>query len=332
MQLTNFAPITSLLWKYLEHSDIDPAPIYLKAGIDPALISDPNARIDIKLIDQLWADVVPIIDDPTFGVKMVEHWHPSMLGALGYAWLVSSTLHRAMHRVDRYIHTVSQGLNTKLENTPAGLKLSFYIDDSVNMQPQQHTLMVAVLMHMCRFNFGDELIPSKVCLARSEPEDTKDITDYFRTAVHYDAEVDSLTIARADADSKLSSANKQIALMHDETLTKYLIEIKQGDLVQQVKLIILENLPDGQVTDKMVASELNLSERSMQRRLHEHRTSFRFLLDSVREMMAKQYIKNPVNRMSDIAFLIGFSEQSAFSRAFKKWTGKSPVAYRNSLI
>jgi AraC-like DNA-binding protein len=49
-------------------------------------------------------------------------------------------------------------------------------------------------------------------------------------------------------------------------------------------------------------------------------------------MMAKQYIKNPVNRMSDIAFLIGFSEQSAFSRAFKKWTGKSPVAYRNSLI
>ena len=69
----------------------------------------------------------------------------------------------------------------------------------------------------------------------------------------------------------------------------------------------------------------------MQRRLKEHETTFRFLLDSVREMVAKQYIENPMNRMSDIAFLLGFSEQSAFSRAFKKWTGKSPVEYRNSL-
>ena len=81
----------------------------------------------------------------------------------------------------------------------------------------------------------------------------------------------------------------------------------------------------------MVASELNLSERSMQRRLQEHKTTFRFLLDSVREMIAKQYIENPMNRMIDIAFLVGFSEQSAFSRAFKKWTGNTPIEYRNSI-
>ncbi len=81
MQLTSFAPISSLLWKYLEHCEIDPKPIYLKVGIDPALISNPNARIDVSLTDQLWAEVVTIIDDPTFGVKMVEHWHPSMMGA-----------------------------------------------------------------------------------------------------------------------------------------------------------------------------------------------------------------------------------------------------------
>jgi len=331
MKLTSFAPVTSLLWKYLEHCDIDPEPIYLKAGIDPELISNPNARIDVKHIDQLWAEVVTIIKDPTFGVKMVEHWHPSMMGALGYAWLVSSTLRHAMHRIDRYVHVISESLNTKLEDTPAGLKLSIYIDDSVTVQPQQHTLIVAVLMHMCRFNFGEELIASNVCLARPKPENPKDILDYFRADVQFDAEVDSLTIARADADSELSSANKQIALMHDEMLMKYLVEIKKGDMVQQVKSIILNNLPDGQVTDRLVASKLNLSERSLQRRLKEHKTTFRSLLEDVREMAAKQYIKNPVNRMSDIAFLLGFSEQSAFSRAFKKWTGKSPVEYRNSL-
>ncbi len=331
MQLTSFAPVSSLLWKYLEHCDIDPAPIYKRAGIDPEVISNSNARINVEHMDSVWNEAVKLIDDPTFGVKMVQYWHPSMMGALGYAWLVSSTLRRAMHRIDRYIHTVTEGLETKLEDTPAGLRLSFFIVGDMTLQPQQHTLIIAVIMHMCRFNYGDELVASQIHLARPAPEDPKDILDFFQTDVHFDAEVNSITITRADSDIELSSSNKQIALMHDEMLMKYLVEIKQGDIVQQVQSIILDNLPDGQVTDKLVASELNLSERSMQRRLKEHKTTFRYLLDSVREMVAKQYIENPVNRMSDIAFLLGFSEQSAFSRAFKKWTGKSPVEYRNSL-
>ena len=331
MQLTSFAPVTSLMWKYLEHCNIDPEPIYKRAGIDPKLRLNPLARVDIDCIDRLWQEATTVIDDPTFGVKMIEYWHPSMIGALGYAWLASSTLRRGMGRVDRYIHTISQSLDTKLEDTPAGLKINIFITDRVSVQPQQHTLLVAVLMHMCRFNFGEELIPTEVNIARPRPDDASVIIDYFRCDVNFDAEVDSLTIARADADSELSSANKQIALMHDEMLMRYLVEIKKGDIVQQVQIIILDNLPDGQVTDKLVASELNLSERSMQRRLKEHKTTFRNLLDNVREMVAKQYIKNPMNRMSDIAFLLGFSEQSAFSRAFKKWTGKSPVEYRNSL-
>ena len=331
MQLTSFAPVTGLMWKYLEHCDIDPEPIFLSAGIDPDMRFSPQARVSIECIDRLWLEAADVIDDPTFGVKMIQYWHPSMIGGLGYAWLVSSSLRRALGRIDRYIHTISEGMETKLEDTPAGLKLSIFIIDEITVQPQQHTLIVAVLMHMCRYNFGDELLPTEVNIARPRPDDASDIIDFFRCDVNFDAEIDSITIARADADADLSSANKQIAVMHDEMLMRYLVEIKKGDIVQQVQSIILDNLPDGQVTDKLVAGELNLSERSMQRRLKEHKTTFRYLLDNVREMVAKQYIENPMNRMSDIAFLLGFSEQSAFSRAFKKWTGKSPVEYRNSI-
>ena len=331
MQLTSFAPVSNLLWKYLEQNGIDPTPLYKNAGIDPALLFNPNARLNVASMDVVWAEAVILLDDPSFGVKMVKYWHPSMMGALGYAWLVSANLRQAMGRIDRYIHAVTEGLETKLEDTPAGLRLSFYIVDGIEVRPQQHTLIIAVIMYMCRFNYGDELVATRIDLARPAPEDPSEILNYFRIAVNFDAPVDSITIARADADRMLSSANKQIALMHDESLMRYLVEIKKGDIVQQVKSIILDNLPDGQVTDKLVASELNLSERSMQRRLKEHKTTFRALLDGVREMVAKQYIENPVNRMSDIAFLIGFSEQSAFSRAFKKWTGKTPVQYRESI-
>jgi len=290
-------------------------------------------RFGIRLhaVDALWDQAAAIIEDPCFAIDMAEFWHPSHMGALGYAWLASSTLRRAFNRAVRYIHVVSEDLNLQLSDTPAGLKITVDLDDSVFTLPQHHDLVLTILMHMCRFDFGDELIASQVSLAHPEPECSKKIRDYFRTDVQFDAEHTCLTIARADADHVLSSGNKQIALMHDEMLMRYLVTIKQGDIVQQVKSIILDNLPDGQVTDRLVAGELNLSERSMQRRLKEHKTTFRALLDGVREMVAKQYIENPVNRMSDIAFLIGFSEQSAFSRAFKKWTGKTPVQYRESI-
>lgn len=331
MSLTHFAPATSLLWKYLESVDINPEPIYKKAGIKPELLLNPNARISIGCVDALWERAAGVIEDPCFAIKMAEFWHPSQMGALGYAWLASSTLRRAFNRAVRYIHVVTEDLNLDVADTPAGLKVSVDLEDSIFTLPQHHDLTLTIIMHMCRFNFSEELIPTEVKLAHPEPACSKKITDYFRTDVQFDAEQTSLTIARADADLVLPSGNKQIALMHDEMLMRYLVEIKKGDIVQQVQSIILENLPDGQVTDQLVASELNLSERSMQRRLKEHQTTFRFLLDGVREMVAKQYIENPMNRMSDIAFLLGFSEQSAFSRAFKKWTGKSPVEYRNSL-
>lgn len=331
MSLTHFAPATNLLWKYLESIDIDPAPLYKKAGIKVKLLRNPNARISISRVDAIWAQAVNIVKDPCFAIDMAEFWHPSQMGALGYAWLASSSLRRAFARADRYIHVVSEDLNLVVSDTPAGLKIVIDLDNSAFTLPQHHDLALTIVMHMCRYNFGEELVASNISLAHAEPECSQKINNYFRTDVLFDAAQTSLTIARADADKRLPSGNKQIAQMHDEMLMKYLVEIKQGDIVQQVQSIIFDNLPDGQVTDRLVASELNLSERSMQRRLKEKKTSFRYLLDGVREMMAKQYIENPLNRMSDIAFLLGFSEQSAFSRAFKNWTGLSPVEYRNSI-
>jgi len=331
MNLTHFAPATNMLWKYLESVDIDPAPMFVKVGINPKVISNPNVRLNVSCVDKLWQQAANVIVDPCFAVKMAGFWHPSHIGALGYAWLASSTLRRAINRAVRYIHVVSEDLNLEVADTPAGLKVSVDLEDSLFTLPQHHDLVLTVIMRMCRFNYGDELVATEIKLAHPEPACSSDLIDYFKCDIEFDTEQSSLTFARVDADLELPSANRQIVLVHDEMLMRYLIEIKQGDIVQQVKLIILDNLPDGQVTDKLVASELNLSERSMQRRLKEHKTTFRYLLDSVREMVAKQYIENPMNRMSDIAFLIGFSEQSAFSRAFKKWTGKSPVEYRNTL-
>jgi AraC-like DNA-binding protein len=233
--------------------------------------------------------------------------------------------------VVRYIHVVTEDLNINLTETPDGLMITTDLEKSLFTLPQHHDVVLSVIMHMCRFNYGDELLATRVCLAHEKPPCADIIEDYFRTPVVYDAPASSLTLSKKDVDLKLTSGNRELALLHDEFLMKYLVEIKKGDIVQQIQSVIIENLPSGKVTDNLIARELNLSERSLQRKLKEKGTTFRNELDNVREMAAIQYIRNPVNTMSDIAFLLGFSEQSAFSRAFKKWTGTSPMKYRNSL-
>ena len=331
MQITHFAPATNMLWKHIESCGHDPAPLYRKAGINPVLLNKSDARINISHVDELWRLAVELLDDPCFGIKMTENWHPSYVGALGYAWCASSTLRTALNRVVRYIHVVTEDLNIKLVETPNGLKVIADLGKSAFTLPQHHDVVISVLIHMCRFNFGDQLLATEVCLAHEKPPCAKVISDFFKTPVTYDSPISSFTLANKDVDSKLLSSNKELALLHDEFLMKYLIEIKKGDIVQQIQSVILDNLPSGNVSDNLIAKELNLSERSLQRKLKEKGTTFRTVLDNVRKMAAIQYIKNPVNTMSDIAFLLGFSEQSAFSRAFKKWTGTSPIQYRNSL-
>lgn len=332
MLLTNYAPTTNLMWKFLKDYGLDPDVFFKQAGINPELRHNVQARINSSHVDKLWLLVVDTVDDPCFTIRMIEHWHPSQLGALGYAWLASSTLRSALNRVVRYIESVSQGIHFELQQVPRGLRLSTNVNDSLLKLPQQFDLVLEIIMHLCRYNFGDHLLATEIKLQHKKPACAKKLEDYFRSKIIFDADINSITFSNTDVDKQLSSANRQLVLMHDEILMKYLIEIKKGDLVEQIKSIIINHLADGNVSDQMVAKEINMSVRSMQRKLKAMDTSFRKIFSDIREMVAKQYIKNPANNMTDVAFLIGFSEQSAFSRAFKQWTGLSPLKYRESLI
>ena len=331
MALTHFAPATNLLWSHLQASGCDPEPLFKKAGIAPSLRGNPGARISLNALSSLWSQSVEALDDPCFGIKMSHYWHPSFMGALGYAWLVSTSLRTAFNRAERFVHVVSEGLNIYLSESDRRFKVTIETPDETISYPQQHDVVMAVLMRIARINFGDELRAVEITFRHTTPDCHQVFADFFQSPLVYDASEYSMTFATDDIDRKLPTANKELALMHDEVLMKYLVKIKKGDLVQQIQSLIIDQLPSGKITDQMIAKELHLSERTLQRKLRDKGTSFRQVLESVRKMVAMQYIRNSGTSMTEIAFLLGFSEQSAFSRAFKKWTGKSPVQYRESI-
>jgi AraC-like DNA-binding protein len=120
--------------------------------------------------------------------------------------------------------------------------------------------------------------------------------------------------------------------MMDQTLIKALHKLESDNIVSQVKSVILEQLSCGKVTEEDISGHLNMSKRKLQLKLADENVRFKSLLDDIRSNLSKGYLNEQNLCLSEIAFLLGFSEVSSFSRAFKRWTGVSPGQYKKMKV
>ncbi len=327
MTPTNLLAPKEILWKIIESYGYDPDIVFSSVGLTYDMLMRQGARIPYKVVDRLWDEATSLVKDPCLGLRAGEFWHPSHFNALGYAWLASSSLREALNRLTRYIHVVSQDMEIKIKDTDEGLvlTLSDSLEHSVRMD-----LCMATVMTMCRINFGPNLKPVAVRFIHSEPFCGDKYFALFKGPVYFDADSDSLTLTQRDADRKLPGSNKVLAEINDHIVIRYLSSLNNDDIVHRVQTAIIDMLPSGMVSDEKVARQLHMSVRSLQRKLQQSGTSFRKLLDRTREELARQYICDGGVDLTEIAFFLGFSEHSAFSRAFKRWTGMTPSDMRRT--
>ena len=328
MHYNQLATATNILWKLIEANGRDPEKLYREAGIDPDLLNKPGARIPGVSVHRVWSKAAEIIDDPCFGLKAHKYWHPSYIHALGYAWLASHSLREAFNRFVRYMRVVSEKAFLKLEEDSRGFTLLFGFDLLGMRIPAQIDMGMAILIHMCRLNYGKDLKPRAVTIAHAGPPCAAEYNELFGAPVQFWAARDSITLSLADVDKYLIGANPQLARLNDQVMIEYLGKLDRDNIIDRVTAVIIDMLPSGGVTDAKVADQLNMSERSLQRRLNEAGTTFRTLLVEVRKDLAATYVRDPDIELVEISFLLGFSDQSAFSRAFKRWTGNTPTEFR----
>lgn len=119
--------------------------------------------------------------------------------------------------------------------------------------------------------------------------------------------------------------------MHDQTVMHYLKQLERGDIINRVRGIIVDDLSSCALNKQRVADKLHMSARSLQMKLAAKETSFQEILDTTRQSLAMGYMEQSAISITEAAFLLGFSEVSNFTRAFKRWTGKAPRDYRQSL-
>jgi AraC-like DNA-binding protein len=328
MPITHLAKSTNIVWRLLESYGYEPKEIFREFGIDPHLQKRTEARINFEKIVVLWKEASKITKDPCFGLKAAEHWHPSYMDALGYAWLASRTLREALRRLTSYLRIVTEGLSIEIKDS--GNEVGVYLLSQLST-PLPSALVdasFAVLMRMCRANFSNDLKPAGVQFEHAASSCSDTFEDFFQAKVKFNADRDLISFHRQDTDRVLSSSNPLLAETSDQIVIRYLEKMDDENLANRVKACIVDLMPSGKISDEKIANHLHMGVRTLQRRLQAEGTTFQMLLNETRQDLAKQYLKDPTIRLEEIAFILGYSEYSVFSKAFKRWTGYSPSAYR----
>ncbi len=325
-----FASSISSFWRQLEDSGIDPTPLFRKHGIESSTVFDPGSRISYLKLDRVMAEAVEQSGDPFFSLKEAKYLLPSHLGPLGFAWLASTSLRSAFQRVQRYIKVLHENMQVTLRDSEDALEVTFNLDaPSANLYHRDCGYL-AIITRMCRFNYGDQWNPLRVTVAHPTPPDQSYFYSLFRCPVDFEAAENSLHIDLKQADKQLTGSNKQMAQLNDHIVVRYLAHLSRNDIVNRVKAAILDGLGEGAATESSIANVMNTSIRNLNRKLSNEGTSFKTLLMEIRRELAEQYISDSTLTLTEISFLLGFSEVSSFSRAYRRWEGQSPSEARKS--
>ncbi len=332
MPLTYSAPAVSITIKIIESFNIDPAPLLSKLGIDPKLIEDPNARFSYESIDKLWFEAVNIVQDPCFGLRAARFWHPSQMGALGYAWLTSSSMHTALKRLSRYMSILTEGATLEIDELDDILSVHLKYKSISKQQPTRTDSFMAMLLAMCQANCSEEFHPVAISFTHDAPKDTSAFYALFKCPIHFGCAENRFDISKKVADKHIITANPKLVQLSDQIIIETLVKLDKNNIVERVKLTIINELSSGFISETSVAESILMSQRTLQRRLEENGTSFKQLLNDTRQDLADKYLRDSSLTLQEISFMLGFSEISSFSRAFRRWTGLSPSSYRKKTI
>lgn len=326
---TSIATLTEVTARTLESYQIDSKEVFESIGLPPEPFKDPDARISRDAMEEVWVEAERLTRNPCIGFEAGLNFHATNIHAVGYAWLASSTLREALERLVRYQRLISTAAEMDVIEDSDGFHLQ--IDPSPGIDFGDDAAFTAVIT-MCRDLTHMDFKPVSVHMMRPEPPCAAKLADFFQCPVEYLANLDKITFTAESVDEQLTRPNPALAQASEEVAREYLANMDKKDVVARARVAIIDHLPDGEPSRREVASELAMSERTLARRLSDREYTFSSLVDEVRGQLAKEYLRQSRFSVTDVAFLLGFSDQSNFARAFKRWTEESPSEFRTRAL
>jgi AraC-like DNA-binding protein len=314
--------------RVLAKYQVDPADAFRAAGLDPQPYRDPDARLRLSAIKRLWTQCERLTKNPCIAFEVGMAAHPANFHAVGYAWLASRNLREALMRLVRYHRVMSTATDPSIIETESELILN--INQPPSWPQQSLDTATTAVVALCREITYEEFKPLRVEMTRAAPPCAKQLARYFLCPVVYGAGRTCIAFRREQTEKFLPRQNPALARVNDEVALKYIAQMDRHDVLSRAKLSLIDMLSNGEPSRNALAHRLHMSERTLGRRLSERGLSFRALLDSVRKELGLGYMDEFRHAITDVAYLLGFSDQSNFARSFRRWTGLTPSQYRAS--
>ena len=326
---TTLASWTRALRRQLDGLGLDSAALCREAGLDPQQMDDPNTRLPLSATTRLWRLAVEASGDPALGLQTSRHVSPTTFHALGLALAASSTLREMFERVERYHRVVSDVMVMELRDVGAVSEMRMLLPaHQAAPAPEAVDAFIAIYVRSCRSRLGRDYAPLSVQLRRAAPADPQPWLETFRAPVEFAAKDDVLRFSRGDLDLPLDDGNPELVAHNETVLQRRMEALEPKTWVRRLRAAIEQRLPNGEPSAELLAQGMHLSLRSLQRHLSDEDSSYEQVLSEVRYRLALEYLHDQSCSISEVAYLLGFADSSSFSRAFKRWSAKSPSQYR----
>ncbi len=303
--------------------------LFSEAGIDIAALANLDERFSTEKVSLLWELAALRSGNPAIAVAAPRAVQLASFEVLGYAMISCPNLLAGAERLVRYLRLVTAAAEATLHNSSGEYRINFEIFGGRHAVPRQrYEYDLLAFLAFCRWISGYDVRPLVVEFAQPAPANPQIYADAFDCPLRFNAPSYCLRFSDADLVRPLPTSNHSLAELHDRILSERLDQLDHAQTAYRVRELIMRKLPEGEPKREEIAGALFMSERTLQRRLQIEGTSFHDLLDEVRRELAQQYLRQSRFSLAQAAYLLGFAEQSNFSRACKRWFELSPGQYR----
>jgi len=322
-----------LAYARAQGAGIELKPLLKKAGLTSQRLKDRSARLPVQNQIQFLNLTANALQDEFLGFHLAQLPDLRELGLLFYVAASSETVGDVLLRAARYSSIVNEGLSLRCLEAE-DIRLVFdYVGIARHSDRHQIEFFMTVLIRLCRQLTGRRIVPSRARLAHPRSSHGgPELAEYFGGHITFGAREDQLTFVGSIKNFAITSADpylNEILVANCEQALSHRPK-NRGTLRSAVENAIVPLLPHGKVRAREIAARLGLSQRTSARRLALEGVTFSEVLESLRGDLARQYLSDPNLSISRIAWLLGYEEVSAFTRAFKRRTGKTPRETRQT--
>jgi AraC-like DNA-binding protein len=332
MRGTMPATVTSFLVEVATRVGLAREDLVAHAGIAEAALADPDGRVPFEQHMRIWDRIAASEGVGAFGLRLGSLLQPQNLGVVGYAALHAPNVQEAYARITRFRRLVNDMLVPELSRGAGRVVLRHvFTPDVVRLRhPAEASLSGALAL--LRGATGIEWVPLEVSFQHPAPADTAPHREVFRAPIHFSAADTRMVLADAVLESPHLAPDPRLGAYlsrHAEGLLARLPAVT--GLAPQVQRLLADELRGGDPSQDRIAKKLGMSTRTLQRRLRDEGSTFVDIVDGLRRELSQIYLGDPKLTVYEVAFLLGFTDTSAFFRAFRRWTGRTPRAFRLQL-